>query len=204
LEPVPTHVTNRWTATLYEVPLWMLQSIAAFPRRGIPAPALVYVCAALVFSALVVYGFVAAGRRFRLLLVATAAVALAVPFAATVLTIEVASPVWQGRYGLPYTFGLALIAAAALDASRASHRGPWLALGWLLLLVSQAVSVVHVLDVERRTSPLAGSPDWVTAPPVLVGVLTTLGFALWAAAVLVSARGNGSRPRPATSDSLAP
>ena len=204
LEPVHTDVTNRWTATLYQVPLWLLQSIAAFPRRGIPAPAVVYVCAALVFAALVGYGFVMARRRLRATMAATAVVALAVPMIATVLTIEVASPVWQGRYGLPYTFGLVLLAAAALDAARASHRGPWLVLGWLLLVVAQTVSVVHVLQVELRTSPLAGSPDWVTAPTAAVASAMVVGLASWAMAVVVADRTAGRLPEPAASDSLAP
>ncbi len=122
LEPFDTDVTNRWTATLGQLPLWTLQSIAAFPRRGIPAPAVVYICVALVFASLVVAGFVAGGRRWRLMLGITAALALAVPIVATLLTIETAGPVWQGRYGLPYAFGLVLVAGAALEHRRSPHR----------------------------------------------------------------------------------
>jgi hypothetical protein len=204
LEPFDTDVTNRWTATLGQVPLWLLQSIAAFPRRGDPAPAIVYLGVALVFASLLVAGFLLGTRRWRVTLSASAVVALAVPLVLTVLTIAVSGPVWQGRYGLPYAFGLALVAAAALDAARASQRPPWLLAGWLLLLVAQVLSVIHVAQVEHRSSPLADSPDWVSAPTLVIGLLSAAGFTLWGAALIVAARGADARLQPDRSDSLAP
>jgi hypothetical protein len=204
LEPFDTDATNRWTATLGQVPLWLLQTIAAFPRRSDPAPGVVYVCVGLVFITLVVLGFVTASRRWRTALALAIGVSLAVPLVATVLTITTAGPVWQGRYGLPYAFGIGLMAATAMDSARAPRRGFWLVMGWLLLLVGQVASVVHVLRVEGRTSPLAGSPSWFTAPSVVVGVLTTVGFALWGAALVVAARGAEPRLGATRSDSLAP
>jgi hypothetical protein len=204
LEPFDTHVTNRWTAALGQVPLWLLQSIAAFPRRGDPAPGVVYICVGVVFAALVVLAYVATDRRWRLTLIVTAAVALTVPLVSTVLTIVVSGPVWQGRYGLPYAFGIALVAAAALDRGGTRPRRFWLVIGWLLLLLAQVASVVHVLQVERITSPLAGSSDWFTAPTVVVGLLTTSGFALWGVALVVADRALGPRLPTGRSDSLAP
>jgi hypothetical protein len=204
LELFDTGVTNRWTATLGQVPLWLLQSIAAFPRRGDPAPGAVYVCAGLVFIVLVICGFVSAGRRWRTALAVAVGVTLAVPLVTTVLTITTAGAFWQGRYGLPYAFGTALLAAAGMDSARTARRGLWLVLGWLLLLVAQVASVVHVLQVEARTSPLAGSSSWITAPSVVVGLLTTTGFALWGMAVIVAARSAEPRLAAARSDSLAP
>jgi hypothetical protein len=204
LEPFDTDATNRWTATLAQVPLWLLQTIAAFPRRRDPAPGAVYVCVGLVFIALVVLGFVTASRRWRTTLALAIGVSLAVPLVATVLTITTSGPVWQGRYGLPYAFGIALVAATAMDRARAPRRGFWLVMGWLLLLVGQVVSVVHVLLVEDSTSPLAGSRNWITAPSVVVGLLTTAGFALWGVALVVAARGAEPRLGAARSDNLAP
>lgn len=204
LEPFDTDVNNRWTATLGQLPLWLLQSIAAFPRRGDPAPGAVYVCAGLVFIALVLLGFATASRRWRTTLALAVGVTLAVPLVTTVLTITTAGPVWQGRYGLPYAFGIALLSAAAVDGARAAPQGLWLAMGWLLLLVGQVASVVNVRQVEGRTSPLAGSSSWVTAPSVVVALLTTIGFALWGVALVVAARGAEPRLGAARSDSLAP
>jgi hypothetical protein len=204
IERFDTNVTNRWTATLGQLPLWVLQSIAAFPRRGDPAPGVVYVCVGLVFGSLVVAGFVAARRGWRLMLVVAATVALAVPLVATVLTIEAAGPVWQGRYGLPYAFGLALVAGAALEVGRSpQRRTEWLVIGWCLLLVAQVVSVVHVLQVEHVTSPLAASPDWVSAPTAVVGLLMAIGFALWGGAVLLAGKGGEPAGETASSDNLA-
>lgn len=202
LEPFDTDVTNRWTATLGQVPLWLLQSIAAFPRRSNAAPPVVYAAVAAVFVLLLVVGFVAAGRRWRLTLIATVVVALVVPSVLTVLTVTVSGPVWQGRYGLPYTFGLALLAAAALDARRASPRPPWLLTGWLLLLVAQVVSVVNLARVEHRTSPLASSAEWVSAPALVIGLLSAGGFTLWGATLIVA--NAETRARPDRSDNLAP
>ncbi len=204
IEHFDTDVTNRWTATLGQLPLWVLQSIAAFPRRGDPAPGVVYVCVGLVFTSLVVAGFVAARRGWRLMLVVATVVALAVPLVATVLTITAAGPVWQGRYGLPYAFGLALVAGAALEGGRSPRwRIEPLVIGWCLLLVAQVVSVVHVLRVEHVTSPLAGSPDWVSAPTAVVGLLTVTGFALWGGAVLLAGKGGEPAADTSPSDNLA-
>ncbi len=204
LEPFDTDVTNRWTATLGQVPLWLLQSIAAFPRRSDPAPGVVYPCVALVFAALVVFAYVVTDRRWRVTLAVATAVALAVPLVATVLTITVSGPVWQGRYGLPYAVGIALVAAAALERAGTRPRTFWLIVGWLLLLLAQVASVVHVLQVELDNSPLSGSSDWVTAPSVVVGLLTAAGFALWGSTLFVAARAAEPRLGPTRSDSLAP
>jgi hypothetical protein len=203
IEPFDTGVTNRWTATLGQLPLWVLQSIAAFPRRGDPAPGVVYLCVGLVFASLVVAGFVAATRGWRLTLCIATATALAVPLVTTVATITAAGPVWQGRYALPYSFGLALVSGVALERARRHRRPQWLVIGWCLLLVAQVVSVVHVLQVERARSPLAGSPEWVSAPTAVVGLLTVTGFALWGGAVLLAGRGGEPVPGTRPSDNLA-
>jgi hypothetical protein len=52
------------------------------------------------------------------------------------------------------------------------------------------VSVLHVLGGEARTSPLAGSSQWLRAPAPVVAVLIVVGLVAWA----MACRGPRSEP----------
>ena len=137
-------------------------------------------------------------------LAATVVVALAVPFGATVLTV-----VTRARSGRAAT---ASRTPSVWPSSRLRHwtrpghqpRPPWLLAGWLVLLVAQVVSVVHVAQVEHRTSPLAHSSEWLSSPTLVIGLLSAAGFTLWGAAMIVAAGRAGPPVAPRRSDSLAP
>ncbi len=184
VESFPTDVPNRLTGSLAQLPLWFLQGIAAFPRRGTAAPGLVYVLVGAVLLAVVLLGARHADRRRRLAMLAVLVVAVAVPLALTIPTIRTAGAIWQGRYGLPYHLGLTLLAGLALELSPPRHR--WtvvlVPLGAAGLVVANAASVLHVLDTELRTSPLAGTSHWQPVPAPVAAALVLLGFAAWAAA----------------------
>ena len=177
---------SAWAATALSVPLWVLQSIAAFPLRNEAAPALVYATGALVLGALCVAGFLRASRRDRVVLLLTAAAALAVPVAVQVQTFPVAGALWQGRYGWPLAMGIVLMASAALDERPPRHRLAAAALlpAVVLWLVAHVVSVTDLVRDEQRLSPLAGDERWVTAPPWVVAVLATAGVLAWAVGAL--------------------
>jgi hypothetical protein len=123
--------------------------------------------------------------RPRLVFVAVAAASLAVPLVGVMLTYRHQGDYWQGRYQLPFALGIPLVASLALDGRRLWHRlaGPALTLCWLALVVEQTWSVVHVLSMERTSSPLVGTTEWHIPPTWLVIGLTVLGLALWALAV---------------------
>lgn len=181
IEPFPTKVPNVVVGTLQQLPLWFLQSIAAFPRRIDPAPPLVYLLVALAGAALLAAGLAVASRRMRVAMALVLVLAVAVPVLVTVPSIREAGAVWQGRYGLPFHLGLTLLAGAALDVRPGGRRlvAPR-RLGGVLLAAAHLVAVVAVLERERRTSPLAGSGSWLEAPTWGVVVLLLVGFAAWA------------------------
>ena len=167
-------------ATLQQYPLWFLQGVAAFPRRHDAAPGLVYVVVGLATLALVAAGVAVASGRLRLVMAATAVVAVAVPFVLTVTTIETTGPIWQGRYGAPYHVGLVLLAGLALDTTTRSRRAlPAVVPVGLALVVAHAASLVHVLAREARESPYAGTGAWWQPPAWLVTALVVAGFATW-------------------------
>ena len=181
LEPFPTKVPNVLTGTLQQLPLWFLQSIAAFPRRIDPAPPLVYVLVAVTGAALLGAGVAVASRRVRVAMLLVLIAAVGIPVLVTVPTIREAGAIWQGRYGLPFHLGLTLLAGTALDARPGGRTlvAPRI-LGGVLLAAAHLVAVVAVLERERRTSALAGSGSWLEVPTWSVAALLLLGFAAWA------------------------
>lgn len=181
-DPQYIHTSHVVIQSLSQLPLWVLQGIAAFPRRAIPAPPVVYFLVALVFVVTIALGYRSAPRRVRLALLATALVSFLVPVFLTALTFRAVGPIWQGRYGAPYHVGLTMLAVLALD--RAGKRMPmrYVGLGWSALVLANVVSIVHVLHTEQRTSPVAGSSAWVAVPVWSVALLVGVGLALWLAA----------------------
>jgi hypothetical protein len=171
------------TETLKELPAWFLQSIAAFPLRNEPAPAVVYVTAGLVLLALLVAGFRQADRRGRLVLLVAFGLALFLPIVLTVATYDAAGVIWQGRYGWPISMGVVLLAGALLDRRPPAHRwtGPALFAGGVLWAAAHVVSVTD-LAVDEGRGILAGDDRWWTLPPWSLAVLALAAVACWAAA----------------------
>jgi hypothetical protein len=191
LVPYDIDVPNVWTATLEQVPLWLLQGVAAFPRRGDAAPLPVYLIVLVVLMSLVAAGFVLADRRLRTVLLLSTVVSVFVPFFLTVTTIRVSGPIWQGRYGIPFHLGLMLLATLALDRLPIPRRFtvPIMALAGAALATAHVLSMVHVLHREAVESPLAGSTVWIAAPAVVVAMLTVSAFVVWGGAVATAAVG---------------
>ena len=176
---------NPFTKTLEQIPVWFLQSIAAFPTRDEQAPVIVYAASMVVLLALVGVGFWVGSRRSRLAIAGTLFVALLVPFVATVTTYSQTGAIWQGRYGLPYTFGVILFAGLALDERRHAHRlaGPALLAGCLAMVTAHVVGVTNVLILERANSPQSGDPAWLMPAPWIVALLMILGWLAWVLAL---------------------
>lgn len=185
LEPDGEGITDPLATTLAQMPLWILQGIAAFPRRAIPALPLVYALVGVALLLLLSFGIRVASWRLRGGMALAAAVSLAVPVALTLATITTTGPIWQGRYGAPYHVGLVLLAGTAFDQAGVSIRPRCreLATGGVALAVAHAVSVIHVLRTEQRTSPLAGDPSWWDAPAWVVVLLISAATVAWSLAV---------------------
>jgi hypothetical protein len=166
-------LADPFSNSLKLLPLWFFQSIAAFPTRNERAPALVYASGAFLLLAFLGTAWWIANRRLRVALAGTLIVAVGVPFSLTLLTFSRLGGEWQGRYGLPYAFGLLLIASLALERTNFRHRlqAPFLLSSWVALLMAHTISVTNVLLIERRESPLSGDPSWIMPHPFVVVVL---------------------------------
>lgn len=182
--------------TLPFLPLWLFQSIAAFPLRNEVAPTIVYATELFLFLVMIGAGFRLARRRLRLAIAGTMLFAIGVPFVLTLMTYSHAGPIWQGRYGMPYSVGVILLAGLALEEADIRHRliGPVLLAGWAALVVAQSVGVANVLVQERLHSPLSGDSSWMMPQPWMVVALVILGAACWSESI--RRRSLSNRPAP--------
>lgn len=164
-----------------ELPLSLLQSIAAFPFRDQSAHPAIYLCWLMLAVGLGVLALRSGNRRIRVGLPAMGLVAIVVPVLIQVATYNEFGSVWQGRYALPYAIGLAVVAAMAIDRTRRAAPTELLLVGSLILFViAQSVGPVTVLLQELRDSPLAHGSEWVRAPVWLVGPLVVCASAaMW-------------------------
>ncbi len=169
-----------FTSALGLAPLWVLQTIAAFPTRSEPAPTVVY---ATVIGAAVLL-LAAASRRMPrtwwFVLAGAVGVWLGAQVVITTATYAQLGAVWQGRYALPFAVGVPVLLAALVDRHRPTGPPPaLLAVAVPLLTAAHAVSATHVLTRETAESPLSGSSSWVTAPsPVIVLIVVVAGAML--------------------------
>lgn len=165
---------------------WSLQSIAAFPFRDQPGALVVYPVVLMCFVALVVASFRVAGSRGRLVLTLTMLVGLGLPLLLTALTYEGRGAMWQGRYGLPFTVGIVLLAAHLLDVTDWSSRledGVHL-MGAALLAIGTGACLLKVLRMELARPESALDPSWLQPAPghVVVGVAVAFGLFYFACA----------------------
>jgi hypothetical protein len=173
--------TNPVGSTLKRVPLWFLQAVAAFPTRNEPAPTIVYATGGVVVVALLVAGFRAGVGQTRVAIAFAVGLSLMVPIALEIHAYPVSGAVWQGRYGWPFTAGVVLLCAYALDNRPIGSRweGPVLATGGVMVIVAHVVSVTNVLVDEGAESPLSGDSRWLVLPPWLVILISAGGVITW-------------------------
>ncbi len=171
-----------------QVLLWLWQTMGAFPTRDELAPTLLYAIFALVFTATAFIAFTRGTRRIRWGMLATCLSAYGVPAILVLMTYRHTAGAWQGRYELPYSIGIPLLAALALTRRPISHRliGPLLTAGGLGMVVAQSSGVVKVLLTERKSSPLSGTSEWPIPPLWVVVALVATGIAAWTVAVWVA------------------
>lgn len=181
--------------TIRQIPLWLFQTIAAFPVRNEQAPAVVYAAGFVVLGGLLAAAFIVGSSRARAWIALTSGIAILVPFVLTFATYESEGPIWQGRYGLPYSVGVILLAGLILDTARPRHRliGPLLLTGWLALLVGHVVGMTNVVIRELAGSVSAGTSSWYEPQPWMVVLLMTSGLVLWGFAVGMMKEGKSPR-----------
>lgn len=188
-EQVMTHSRADVLAAILEAwPLWIFQSIAAFPSRANPAPPLAYVCELLLLVSLLVVAARHASRRTLVAAGAIAVAAMLIPSAATYRTFDTYSVAWQGRYTLPFSIGTVILLAASLRSVDARWtRAMWGSLG-LLFVVGQVLGPVGLALHQQNVSPSVAGGAWPILPPVALTVLFVIGLTLAWASVFPSTR----------------
>ena len=162
-----------------QLPLWIFQSVAAFPTRLEPAPAYVYAAGLGALGLVAVLALRRVPAAWRWWVLAATGLWLGMQLVVSLVTFQHLGAAWQGRYALPFAVGIPL-AAGALADRYAVVGPPRLVAGVVAVLVgsAHAVSTVDVLRGELRTSPLAGDPAWIAAPAWLLVALTAVSVAL--------------------------
>jgi hypothetical protein len=179
-DPEVTSLMHRLGEVGILVPLWVLQSVAAFPMRDDATHPSVYLGYLVVFGVITVTALRAAQRSLRIALTGVAVVVLAAPFVETVSAYDSTGAAWQGRYGLPLALGLVVLSGYALDRSARVLSMPTRTVLGFSYVVAQLVSVTYTLHVELGRSPLARSSAWLRAPMWLIAALATIGaLLLW-------------------------
>ncbi len=177
--------------------VWALQAIAAFPFRNQPGPPVVYVVVGIAFVLLVVMGLRSLRGAARLVLLVSLGAALVLPLLATLATLDGRGLVWQGRYGLPFAVGVALIASQAVaersrpvPLSRVVLAGASVA---FTIAVSASVLKVRAAEIADGSVAMAGG-TWSPPMPAVVVLVVLLGMAALAAAVHSAASGAPAAP----------
>ncbi len=180
---------------------WILGSIGAFPFRDQPAPLEVYVLALLVLITLVVAAVRRGAGAGRRAIVLGTVLFFLVPSVLVAITLEDRGGMWQGRYSLPFTAGILMLAGLVLDRLRwRSHPRDIRpqALAVVMLAVAQVVSVVHVQRDELGRAVSADDGGWVHLPTAGTAVLMALAWVVLGA-VAISLRApveQGVEPTP--------
>jgi hypothetical protein len=170
--------------SVVQLPVWVLQTIAAAPGRTDPAPLLVYLLCGGVLAAISWSALRRAGRRVRTAMLVVAGLSLAGPLAVTLWTYRDVGVIWQGRYGMPLSVGILVLGGLALDRSGAVLTRGRLLVAAGAVTAGQLVAVLHVLREQARVSPSVAAGLWQAPSPWLVGGLTVLGCLLATRAVL--------------------
>jgi hypothetical protein len=103
-------VAGAWELT----PRYLREQLAVFGVLNVPAhPAVLWLLGSTIV-ALVLAGLILARGRVRLSLLLAAVLVVVVPLVAQIPTAAALGLIWQGRYGLPFSIGLPVLAMAAV------------------------------------------------------------------------------------------
>lgn len=166
------------------LPLWLLQSVAAFPYRNQASLPVVYACYLAVGLFLLVLAL-RHGSRSRAALVLCAAASALVPAAIVFATMDTFYAAWQGRYALPYSLGILVMAGVALERHPARPGWRLLLPGVALLSVALTAAVLEVLRLQQ-VQPSAVTGVWDAPPAWLVATVMVIGTTLMCAVAIPS------------------
>ena len=185
IQQTPQHLTaaERLDVSLNHIPLWIFQSIAAFPLRNQPTNPLVYLAFLLLGGLLFIAALTRANRQLLVGIILAGALTVLIPAVITFETLNANGDAWQGRYALPYSLGVIVLAGVALDRAAFRVRRDVLVVLGAIYAAAQATGPFLVAVHERHWSPGVANGAWVLVPPAVLAVLAFVGAAtLWAAA----------------------
>jgi hypothetical protein len=173
--------------------LWVFQSIAAFPTRSDPGATVVYPIVLLLFTLLVSAAFLRAGRRARVVLMLAILASIVIPLVLTWATYVGRGSMWQGRYGLPFTLGLVLMAALVLDETGLSARlhGVVFSFAAVGLGIGTTACLLKLLGDELVRDVSRLDPGWLEPSPIAVVAGTIVAWVMLRWALV---RGAGALP----------
>jgi hypothetical protein len=182
-----------WTSVEL-VPLWVLQTIGAFPDKGDAAPGLVYGAAVLLMGYMLVQALRHAELWTRLVIVGVMLASVLVPFVVSVRTYSQLGAAWQGRYTWPFACGVLVLVALVLDLRRIPLSRT--AVASVTLVVMAAIDIPGPLSVLRKetlTSPLSGTAEWRMPPEWLLVAISMAALLTFTDALLRATYLRGQR-----------
>jgi hypothetical protein len=169
LTPLTVHDVFR------EMQLWVFQSVGAFPMRDEAAAPTTYGLWILVFVAGAVLFFRRASTRQRWVQAGLLVASMLVPLVLTLIAFSSLGLAWQGRYALPLTVGMPLVAGWALSREHVAPRET-VTVGVLVLLgIASAFSVVAVTQRESLLAPHPPLTEYIPFGTALAGTLAVMG-----------------------------
>lgn len=171
-----------WEAVPYSLraflPVWLFETVAAFPMRGDVAHPVVYLLGLAAYAGLWLAAARQGGRVALVGVVVLVSSTIVLPVTLTLATVDVAGVIWQGRYVLPLLLGVSLLAGLALDrGGRPVPRPVGLALVGGATLASTVSLLVLLTDVAAALPTIA----------LVIALVLGAGVA-WARAVREPAR----------------
>lgn len=175
--------------------LWFFQSQATLRFRDEPAPILVYALGTALLASIVITAYRRAQRRLQATLVLTVVCACAVPLALMIYSYPYLGAAWQGRYGLPLTAGIVLMATTLT-------RPPQFDMRIVKPVVLVAVIVMHIMTVVAMYRLNTGHQSTIALAALLgLGLVQAMSIA---GALQFAPRDHASQhapPRPVAAQS---
>lgn len=177
----PISTGHRIHILMLQGPLWLFQSIAAFPHRDEQTRMPVYACYLVLFAGVAYLGFRFARGSVRVAIALAIVMTYAVPFVLG-MSPDADPGLWQGRYTLPYAVGIVLLTGFALDRARA-RLSPRLRAAILSVFVT--AQVIGPVDVLRQGEhhQLSDYSQFAHPPAAVLAITAVIGASalLWGA-----------------------
>jgi hypothetical protein len=176
----PDKDPQRWILA-FNLPVYLMQMVGAFPYRDVPAPLGIY---PLEFFVIVLMVAAAWRRgptprsRQAVLWIVVATVVL--PVVLSLVFMPSFGAIWQGRYEVPFVIGILPLCGLLLDeAGFAPVEGRRLAaLSGVFLVISQVACVYHVEQLELARPQSVDDPAWWHPSGYLLGALMVVACGL--------------------------